>query len=114
MPRQHEALIIFARDGVRADEALGAGMICFGELEVRDAAAALGDQTIDLRLEGTRINLEEELTLFDARAVLEGDAIYIATDAWANLDRIHGLQPPAELLPFAQGLVNHFGDRNFR
>src|ERR1700728_1263832 len=71
----HEALIVFARDGVRADEALGTGMICFGELEVGDAAAALGDQTIDLRLEGTWINLEEELTLLDARAVLEGDAI---------------------------------------
>ena len=107
-----QALVFLARDGVRADEPLGAGVIGLGKLEVRHAAAALRDQAIDFGLEWTRIDLEQQLPLFDARAVREGDAIDIAADARTNLDRIHGLQAPGEFLPFAQRLVNHFGDRH--
>ena len=109
----HETLIVLARDGVRADEAFGAGAVCFGELEIGDAATALSNQAVDLGLKRSRVDLEEELAFLDARAIFKGNAVDIAADARANLDRIHGLKASGEFLPFAQRLVNHLSNRNF-
>src|SRR6202051_1353446 len=108
----HEALVLLARYGMCADEALGAGMVSLGELEIGDAATALRDQALDLSLKRAWIDLEEQLTLLYARAVLEGDPVYIAADPRADLHGIHSLQASSKLLPFAQRLVNHLGDHN--
>ena len=105
-----QPLIVLARDGVGADEPLGAGVIGLREFEVRNAAAAFRDQAVDFRLKRPWVDLEQEVAFLDARAIHEGDAIDVAADARSDFDRIHGLKAPGEFLPFAQGLVNHLGD----
>ena len=54
------------------------------------------------RLVGARVDDEEELACLDDLAVLEADLLQIARDPRPDLDLLHGLEPPGELVPLGQ------------
>ena len=111
---RHLPLVFLARDGVRADQPFGARAVGLGEFEVRHAARALRDQPLDFRLEGTRIDLEQQLAFLHACTIREGDAVDIAAHSRTHLHRVHGLQTTAEFLPFTQRPVDHLGHLHLR
>src|SRR5882724_13569363 len=49
----------------------------------------------------TRIDHEQKVARLDHVAFLEGDAVDIAADAWAYVDRADGRDPPSEFVPLA-------------
>ncbi len=79
----------FAELGVALQVEIGVGQIGF-------VLRLLGLGLIERRLEGPRIDLGQQVALFDELAFLEGDLVDLAVDAGAHHDGVetlHGSEP---------------------
>jgi hypothetical protein len=71
-----------------------------GPLDGRAGACELGAQPVHLCLGRPGIDLEQQLAAADEGAFLEADGGNQPGDTRTNRDRVHGLQPAGELVPF--------------
>jgi len=89
-------------------KAFGALKIALRSRTLRSRLRKIALQTVYFRLEGTRIDLKQEVALSNNRAFLEMYALQIAGNAWANLDRVDCFKSPGELVTVAQLLADYF------
>src|SRR5467141_2603513 len=91
-------------------KAFGTLKIALRSRKLRFRLRQIALQTVHFRLEGTRIDLKQEIALPNNRAFLEMHALQVAGDARANLHRVDCFKPPGELVTVAQLLANYFRD----
>ena len=96
--RGRELIEILLRDHVLRDEPLAAIVVRCGQRRLRARAAQLRRQPVDLGLERTRIDAEQQLAFLDARAFGELHRVDEAVDARPDLDAVDGLQAAGEFL----------------
>ncbi len=99
---------------MRTDQPFCARAVGLGEFEVGHAARTLRDQPLDFRLEGTRIDLKQQLAFLHARTIGEGNAVDVAAHSRTDVHGVHRLQTTAEFLPFTQRPVDHLGHLHLR
>src|ERR1700687_703287 len=90
-------------------------MKAFGALEIalrsrtlRSRLRKISLQTAHLRLEGTWIDLKQEVALTNNRAFLEVHALQVAGNARAHLDCIDSFKAAGELITVADLLADNF------
>jgi len=66
-----------------------------------------------LLLEGTRIDLEQEVSLANNRTFLEMHALQVAGNSRTNLDCVYGFEPAGELIAVADLLAGYFRYAHF-
>ena len=94
------ALALFERHRVLARQAIGAPHFDRGAIARHRRLRELRAQTIDLRLKRTIVDLEQQLSLPHEAAFLERHVRDEAGDARTDGDRLHGLEPAGEFVPF--------------
>ena len=75
-------------------------------------AAAFGAKTIDLGLEGPRIDLEQQVAATDDRAFVEVHGGDVARDARPDGDGVDGLEAAGEFIPLGDLARNDVRDRD--
>ena len=109
---RRQLIEILLRNHVLRDQALAAVVVRCRQRRLRTRAAQLGTEAVDLGLERTRIDPEQQLAFLDARAFGELHRVDESADARTDLDAVDRLQTPAEFFPIAQRLGDHAGDRH--
>jgi len=74
----------------------------------------LGFQALDLRLEGTRVDLEQEVAFLHQGAFLERHLVDEAGDARADFHGFRRLQTSGEFVPFGDLMLDDLGDADCR
>src|SRR6266849_8059218 len=89
-------------------KAFGALNVALRSRKLRFRLRKIAPQTIHFRLEGTRIDLKQEVALPNNRAFLEIHALQIAGNARANLNRVDCFKSAGELVTVAYLLADNF------
>ena len=108
--RAGPALALFERHGVVARQPVGPPHLGRGAIARGVGLRQLRAEPLDLRDEGTIVELEQQLARPDEAALLEGDVRDQARDARPDADRLHRLEAAGELIPFGDVA----GDRGCR
>ncbi|MCY1282329.1 hypothetical protein D9M70_311620 [compost metagenome] len=104
----------FGGDGVALTQALTAAGLVGSAGLVGAGLLQLGFQALDLSLEGTRVDLEQQVAFLHQAAFVEGHAVDVTGNARADFDGFGGFQAAGELIPLVEGLLDHRGDGDFR
>src|SRR5690606_26712886 len=97
-------------DGVALAQALAAARLVGGAVLVGTGLLQLGLEALDLGLEGTRVDLEQQVAFLHQAAFGEGDAVDVAGHARADLDGLRRFQATGELVPLVDRLFDDFGE----
>src|SRR5882762_10244448 len=89
-------------------KAFGALKIALRSRTLRSRLREIALQPVYFCLEGTRIDLKQEVALPNNRAFLEMHALQIAGNAWANLHRVDRFKSSGKLVTVAQLLADYF------
>ena len=101
-------------DGMLADELRRAIALGSGERELRARLGELGAGLVALGDVRPRIDHEQDVAFFDLAAVREVDRGDIAGDARPDLDALHRLEAPGELVELGDLARDRGGDRHLR
>src|SRR5258708_35132730 len=95
-------------------KAFGAVKIALRSRTLRSRLRKIALQTVYFRLEGTRIDLKQEVALPNNRAFLEMHALQIAGNTRAHLDCVDCFKPAGELVTVSYLLADNFRYTHFR
>ncbi len=104
----------FGRNCVALTQTFAAAGFALGASLAGAGLLQLGFEALDLGLERSRIDLEQQITLFHQAAFIEGYAVDEAGHPWADIHRLRRLQAPGKFIPFIDRLFDHLGDADFR
>src|SRR6266403_4955594 len=95
-------------------ESFGTLKIALRSRKLRFRLRQIALQTVHFRLEGSRINLKQEVALTNNRAFLEMHALQVAGNARANLDGVNWFKASGEFVTVSQLLAYDFRHTHFR
>ena len=109
------AIALFVRDRVLAAQPLGALELAVGALHGgARASRASAVQPIDLRLERSRVDLEQQVALADDRAFGEANGGHEPGHPRPDFDGVDGLEATGEFIPFGHVALDDAGDGDLR
>ena len=105
---------LVAGDGVAGEQGLRARVLDLRQLGRAARAFQFGQRAVELVAVAAFVDHEQQVALVDLLAFLVGDALDIAADAGAQLDRFHRGDAAGELVPLAHRPGHHLGHADFR